>query len=297
MSLAHRPHWLPYAPWLFLIVWSAGYGVAKVALQYTTPLNLLALRFIGASVVLLPIVLWVRPTWPRWVAIRDILIVAVFLQLVHFGCVYSGLALGASAGVMALFAASQPILITIVAAVMSGLRIDRRVWLGLGLGLLGAAWVIGAKGEFSDGALLGALLGFLAVVGLSLGQAYDKRTKPDCHPLLVYVVQYGFAAMVSGPVAMLIEGVAVEWTLPLIGALGFLVVINSLLGIFLMLTMVRFGEISRVTSIMFLVPGVAALIAWVVAGEAMPVVAWPGIVLAALGVLLVLYARKTEPSP
>jgi hypothetical protein len=36
--------------------------------------------------------------------------------------------------------------------------------------------------------------------------------------------------------------------------------------------------------------GIAALIAWLVLGGVMPVEAWPGIVLAAAGVLLVLYA-------
>lgn len=294
VSLASRPAWLPYAPWLFLVVWSAGYGMAKLALQYTGPLNLLALRFVGASVVLWPVVLVVRPAWPRWDAVRDILIVAFFLQLVHFGCIYIGLWLGASAGVMSLFAASQPILIAIVAGILTGAAIPVRVWVGLGLGLGGAAWVIGVKGELSDGALLGALLGLCAMVGLSLGQVYDKLTKPVCHPLLVYVLQYGFAGLVSAPIALAFEGFHVVWAAPFVGALSFLVVVNSLLGIFLMLTMVRFGQISRVTSIMFLVPGVAALIAWWVVGEVMPILAWPGILCAACGVLLVLYAPRAE---
>ena len=76
----------------------------------------------------------------------------------------------------------------------------------------------------------------------------------------------------------------------MISALSYLVLGNSLLGIFLMLTMVRFNAISQVTSIMFLVPGIAALIAWFVVDEVMPIAAWPGIILAAVGVLLVLYA-------
>ena len=80
----------------------------------------------------------------------------------------------------------------------------------------------------------------------------------------------------------------------MIGALSYLVLGNSLLGIFLMLTMVRFGAISQVTSIMFLVPGTAALIAWFVVDEVMPIRAWPGIILAAVGVLLVLYAPSDD---
>ena len=41
---------------------------------------------------------------------------------------------------------------------------------------------------------------------------------------------------------------------------------------------------------MFLVPGMAALIAWLVVAEVMLFDAWPGIGLGAAGVLLVLYA-------
>ena len=299
MSLDKEPRWLPIAPWLFLFVWSAGYGVAKLALESSTPLNLLALRFLGATAALLPFVLIFRPTWPDKRAIRDLLIVATFLQLGHFLCIYFGLALGASAGVLALFAASQPVLIAIVASLVSRRIPPPRVWMGLVVGLLGASWVIFVQGHFSDGALLGAVLGFVAVVSLSLGQVYDKRQRPECHPLLVYVIQYAFASVVSIPIALYFEGYQTEWTPSMVGALAYLVFGNSLLGIFLMLTMVRFGAISQVTSIMFLVPGIAALIAWLVVGEVMPIDAWPGIALAAAGVLLVLYApqapQKSEP--
>ncbi len=297
MSLQNEPRWLPIAPWLFLFVWSAGYGVAKLALESTTPLNLLALRFVGATLALLPFVLIFKPVWPEKRAVRDLLVVATFLQLGHFLCIYFGLALGASAGVLALFAASQPVLIAIVASLVNQRIPPSRVWAGLLVGLLGASWVIVVQGNFSDGALLGAVLGFVAVVSLSLGQVYDKSQRPECHPLLVYVIQYAFASIVSVPIALFFEGYQTEWTTSMFGALAYLVFGNSLLGIFLMMTMVRFGAISQVTSIMFLVPGIAALIAWLVVGEVMPIEAWPGIALAAAGVLLVLYARPESRKP
>lgn len=54
----------------------------------------------------------------------------------------------------------------------------------------------------------------------------------------------------------------------------------------------RFGAISQVTTIMFLVSGITALNAWLVMDEVMPVEAWTGIAVAAAGVLLVLYAPQ-----
>ena len=290
MSLTNEPRWLPIAPWLFLFVWSAGYGVAKLALESTTPLNLLALRFVGAALVLVPFVFIIRPAWPSRQAFRDLLIVATFLQLGHFLCIYFGLALGASAGVLALFAASQPVLIAMLGSMVDRRIPSVRIWVGLMVGLLGASWVIFAQGHFSDGALLGAVPGFIAVVSLSLGQVYDKRQRPECHSLMIYVIQYTFASFVCVSVAGCFEGYQTEWSSSMIGALSYFMFGNSLLGIFLMLTMVRFGGISRVTSITFLVLGMAALIAWLVVDEVMPFDAWPGIGLAAAGVLLVLYA-------
>ena len=292
MSLKNEPRWLPIAPWLFLFVWSAGYGVAKLALESTTPLNLLALRFIGATLVLLPFVCIFRPPWPSKQAFLDLLIVATLLQLGYFLCIYVGLALGASAGVMALFAASQPVLIGMVASLVNRRIPSVKIWVGLLIGLAGASWVIFVQGHFSDGALLGAILGFVAVVFLSLGQVYDKRQRPESHPLMIYIIQYTFASVVSVAIALFFEGYQTAWSLSMLGALSYLVFGNSLLGIFLMLTMVRFGAISQVTSIMFLVPGIAALIAWFVVDEVMPFEAWPGIGLAAAGVLLVLYAPQ-----
>ena len=255
---------------MFLVVWSAGYGVAKLALESTTPLNLLALRFVGALLALVPFMLLFRPVWPSSNAVKDLLVVASFLQLGHFFCIYLGLSLGASAGLLALLAASQPVLVTIVASLLNRRIPSARIWAGLLVGLVGASWVIFIQGDFSDGVLLGAMLGFFAVVSLSLGQVYDKRQCPDCHPLLVYIIQYAFASIVCIPVALWFEGYQTEWNPSMIGALSYLVLGNSLLGIFLMLTMVRFGAISQVTSIMFLVPGTAALIAWFVVDEVMP---------------------------
>jgi len=292
MSLKNEPGWLPIAPWLFVFVWSAGYGVAKLALESTTPLNLLALRFVGATLVLLPFVCMVRPPRPSKQAFLDLLIVATLLQLGYFLCIYVGLALGASAGVMALFAASQPVLIGMVASLVNRRIPSAKIWVGLLIGLAGASWVIFVQGQFSDGALLGAILGFVAVVFLSLGQVYDKRQRPECHPLMIYIIQYTFASVVSITIALFFEGYQTAWSPSMLGALSYLVFGNSLLGIFLMLTMVRFGAISQVTSVMFLVPGIAALIAWLVVDEVMPFAAWPGIGLAAAGVLLVLYSPQ-----
>jgi drug/metabolite transporter (DMT)-like permease len=81
------------------------------------------------------------------------------------------------------------------------------------------------------------------------------------------------------------EGLIFENALPFWGAIAFVVFGNSIVGILLMFTMVREGSVAKVASIMFMVPGVGALIAWVVADEVPKLIAIPGFILAMLGAL------------
>ncbi|QGG79926.1 EamA family transporter [Litorivicinus lipolyticus] len=288
------PSFHTLVPWLFLGFWSAGYAVAKVGLEYTTPLNLLAFRFAGAVVALTPLVFMLRLTWPAWTSVKALMGTGLFLQVGHFGSVYIGLKLGASAGIMALFAASQPVLIILAGALFRREMPSFKLWLGLAMGLAGAGWVIGIQMDGQTGYLLGALMGFLAVVGLSIGQVIEKQRKLNVHPIMGTWIQYLFAAAVSVPVAFAIEGFHWSTQPAFIVALGYLVVGNSVIGIMLMFSMVRRGSLAQVSAIMFLVPAVGALLAWPIAGEVVPWVAVPGMALAMLGAL---WTRRVTAQP
>jgi drug/metabolite transporter (DMT)-like permease len=71
----------------------------------------------------------------------------------------------------------------------------------------------------------------------------------------------------------------------------YLVVGNSILAMGLLLALIRAGDVSSVSSLFFLVPPVAALLAWLILGEVMPPIAWIGMAIAAVGVYLA--TRKT----
>jgi drug/metabolite transporter (DMT)-like permease len=70
----------------------------------------------------------------------------------------------------------------------------------------------------------------------------------------VPVIYARTASAISIPFAF--EGLVFESTLPFWGAIAFLVLGNSIVGILLMFSMVRQGSIAKVASIMFIVPAV-----------------------------------------
>lgn len=272
------------APAIFLMLWSGGYAIAKIALRHVEPMTLLSLRFGAALIIVLPLVLVLRPPLPARRDIGHILVVGFLIQCVYFGVSYLSFASGISAGAMALIVSLQPIVVGILAPMFIAERVTIWRWIGLMLGLAGAALVILSKSAVESSSHLPLLGAFAALFAMSGATIYEKRFGVSAHPLVSNALQYSVGFAVLTPVALSMETYRVAWDLEFLGALAYLVIGNSLIAITLLLAMIRRGEASRVSALLFLVPPLAALIAWAMIGEVMPPLAWAGFVLAALGV-------------
>ncbi len=160
------------------------------------------------------------------------------------------------------------------------------VWLGLVLGLA-------VCGDGDPGALVDCGRNRLrvactagALLGMTAGTLWEKRFGVSLHPILSNLIQYAVGLLGTLPLAIATESLAISWTGEFATALAYLVIANSLVAMTLLLAMIRHGEVSRVSSLFYLVPPVTALIAWPLLGEAMPPLGWAGMALAAIGVAL-----------
>ncbi len=285
------------APLIFLVLWSGGYAAAKVALPYTGPMTLLGLRYAIAIALLAPALLFIKqPGWPRTrAAWMHVLIVGFGIQVAYFGCSYIAFDLGMSAGGVALITSMQPILVALFAPMLTGEQVTSSRWVGLVLGLSGAVIVIAARSSIEAESALGVIVACGALVSMSGVTLYEKRFGGGTHPVTANVIQFALGLAVFVPVGILLEGFRFEVTTRSLAALGYLAIGNSLIAITLLLAMIRRGEASRVSALLFLVPPGAALIAWIVIGETMPLLAWPGMALAAAGVYIA--TRRGVPQP
>lgn len=281
------PAWLPVAPAVFLLLWSAGFSVAKIGLEDAEPLTFLSLRYLLVLIVLAPALLFVRPAWPKgWTAWRAVLITGVLIQGAYFGFSYIGFSLGVSAGALALIVSLQPILVGLAAPRVTGEPVTRLTWAGLILGLAGAAMVILAKSQVEATVAMGLAAAVAALFAITVGTLFEKRAGQGGHPLATNIIQYAAGLAAVAPLALLLETNAIAWTPSLIGALAYLSLGNSLVAITLLLAMIRHGAVTKVSALFFLVPPMAAVIAWIALGEAMPPLGWVGLGLAAIGVAL-----------
>ncbi|MGH1576514.1 DMT family transporter [Planktotalea sp.] len=285
--MTNRPLWLRLAPFMFLVLWSLGYSFAKIGLQYTAPMTLLALRFGCVVIIMALLFLFIRPPLPKtrsdW---GHLALVGFLIQAVYFGMCYYAFNSGIGAGTLALLMSFQPILVALIAPLWTSEIIGRRSWIGLALGLFGTLLVIGSRSTIEPPTLIGLTFAAIGLLGITSGSLWEKRFGLDHHPVTANLVGYtaGFIGIL--PALAFQDDFHIEWSGPFIGALAYLVIGNSLIAVGLLLAMIRAGDVSRVSALFFMVPPLAALAAWIALEEVMPPLAWLGLACASFGVFL-----------
>jgi drug/metabolite transporter (DMT)-like permease len=276
------------APVVFLILWSAGFAIAKLGLNHAEPLTLLALRYSCVLILLIPLALILRPPMPKTArAWADIAIVGFLIQVVYFGLCYVAFKSGVSAGGVAIIVCLQPILVALSAPGFVGEQVSSRGWIGLVLGLAGAGLVILSRSSIGAENAFGIICTVVALFGITSGTLWEKRFGVTHHPVTSNLIQYAVGAAFTLPAAWATESMAVSWNAEFMAVLAYLVIGNSLLAMTLLLAMIRAGEVARVSALFYLVPALSALFAWPLLGETMPGLGWVGLALAGVGVAMV----------
>mgnify|MGYP003647301244 CR=1 FL=1 len=282
-----RPLWLVAAPAVFLLLWSGGYAVAKLGLLYTQPMTLLALRYAIVVAIMGVLFAVIRPPLPaRRADWGHLAVVGFLIQAVYFGMAYFAFRAGVAVGTVALVFSLQPIIVALVAPRWSGEGIGRNQWLGLALGLIGTAIVITMRTEVEAPSILGLFYTALALAGITGGSLWEKRFGLNHHPITANLIGYSAGLVGILPAMLLQDAISVTWTWEFSAALAYLVIGNSVIAVGLLLAMIRAGDVARVSALFFLVPPLAALLAWALLGEVMPLAAWFGMGVAAMGVYL-----------
>ena len=274
-------------PALFVVLWSSGYVVVRLAMPDAGPVRFLAWRFGVAAVLLAAAALMVRASWAtRTVDYGHMALVGLLVHGIGLGGVWVALDLGVEAGVAALVMGTQPLLTAAFAVGLIGERIDRRMAVGLALGFLGVTLVIHHKlaGVGEPAGVVGVVV---AVVGMTLGVIYQKRLCAHIDLVTGSAVQLAFAGLACLVVAWWIDDRPVEWTLRIYAVLGWSVLVLSIAAVLLLYRLLRRGDASRVSSLLYLVPPVTALMAWVAFGETLAPLAIGGMALTVVGVALV----------
>lgn len=294
MSLP-QPRWLIAAlAWYFVAIWGSGFVATKTALQYVAPFTFLSIRFALGIVCLIPFLLLTRPAWPasrrEWlhVAVAGLLMHAIHLSGSHYTQY-----LGLSAGIVAVLLCAQPLITAAIAARWMNESLAPRQWLGVAAGLAGVILIVWHKIDIRE-ASAGALIAVsFALLGVTAGSLYQRVFCPRVDLRSAALVQFAATLLVLAPLALAFEDNTVRWSWPLAGALFYLVIMGSLLAVSAWHYLMRHGEVTRVTSLIYLTPVFAIVPEYLFFGVVPSALSALGIVITCAGVALA--AWKTRP--
>jgi drug/metabolite transporter (DMT)-like permease len=89
-------------PVLFVLLWATGFVAARLAMPQVPPLGFLMLRFAATLVVLAPLILIARAPWPDRRGLAHLAVAGLLIQAGYLAGVWIAVALGMSAGLVAL---------------------------------------------------------------------------------------------------------------------------------------------------------------------------------------------------
>ena len=282
------------APALFVAMWATGFVVARLSAPHVEPLGFLAMRFPLAGLIFALIAVVARAPWPGPKAALHAGVAGAFLHGGYLGPVYWAVAHGMPAGVSALIVGIQPLLTAFFASAVLKEDIGPRHWLGLGVGIAGIALVLAPKLDLATvGGItpLTTMVNVLGAVSIAYGTVYQKRHATSVHLASGGAWQFAGASVVVIVGAVSMETFRFDGSFDAWFALGWSVIVLSLGAITLLLLLIRHGEVSRVSGLIFLVPGVSALMAYGLFGETLTGVQIAGMAVCAGAVLIVTRTR------
>lgn len=285
--------WLRAMPWVFVLIWSTGFIVARYGMPHSPPMSFLMVRYALSILCFLPWIWLAGVKWPS--SNRQALHLAVTGVLMHagyLGGVWAAVKAGMGSGLSSLIVGLQPVLTAIWLSSMGGAghQPTRRQWTGLILGFAGLVLVVSRK--FTEGGpgdtanWLNLSFAVVALFSITIGTLYQKRFVQPCDVRTANAVQLMAALAVTLPLALL-EAESMRWNAELVGAMAWSVLGLTLGGSSLLYILIQRGAAASVTSLMYLVPPCTALIAWVLFAEPITVTTLAGTALTAFGVSLV----------
>ncbi|WP_214413325.1 DMT family transporter [Sphaerisporangium fuscum] len=280
-------------PVVFVLIWSSGYLAGTIGARSGASMALLAWRFVIATAVVGIVALLTRAPWPREPRVYlHLLVTGVLLQTVQLGAVYFGLGQGVPAGLSSLILSACPLIVAAVAVPLFSERLQPRQWAGLALGLAGVAVSLGEKLS-GGGRLTGYAFTGLALAGLAAGTLYQKKFGQSVDLRTGTTIQLLGATATTLPLAIAHGGLGMPLTVPALGSLAWLAIVNSIGAFTLLFVLLRRRPAGAATSLLYLVPPVTALLAVPILGQKPSASIFLGMVISGIGVTLVLTARRS----
>lgn len=268
-----------------VLLWGLSWSAIKFGLNYSPPILYAGIRtLVGGLLLFLPNLtrlsqLKLAENW-RIYALSSLLNVVLFFGLQTVGLHFL------PSGLLSVLVYLQPILVGFLAWFWLGENLSAAKITGLVLGFLGVA-TVSIESLSGETSLTGILIAIAASLFWAIGTVYIKRVQGQVDMLWLIAIQFtigGFVLLTAGSTVEAWSSIL--WTWQYFVSMFYSAVFGVSLSWIMWLKLVHAGEVSRVSSYIFVVPLLSVVIGTFFLHEPFSVFLLVGLILIGTGIYL-----------
>ena len=273
-------------PIIFILLWSSAFITTKPIIDNSDPFSALAFRFFFVAIGFYLFSLYLKQSI---IINKKNLIESLFSGILfhgfYLGGVFYSISIGMPTGIAALIVTLQPILTNILSGPILGERVSIKQWIGVLLGFVGAALVLG----FDIGSnipSLGLIATIVALISITASTIWQKKLSNNLPLSVSNFYQAVGGCLFHIIIIILFTKPYINFTKTFIVAMSHQIFLVSFGAFTILMFLIKKNSASKTVSIFFLIPATSAMMAWIFLNESLTNLDLIGFLITSIGVYI-----------
>ena len=273
-------------PLIFILLWSSAFITTKPIIDNSDPFSALAFRFFFVAVGFYLFSVYSKQS----IIIKKKNLVESVLSGVLFhgfylGGVFYSISIGMPTGIAALIVTLQPVLTNALSGPILGEKVTLKQWIGVLLGFIGAALVLGFD-IGSEIPLLGLVATIVALVAITTSTIWQKKLSNNLPLSVSNFYQALGGCMFHILIIIFFAKPYIVFSQTFIIAMSHQIFLVSFGAFTILMFLIKNNSASKTVSIFFLIPATSALMAWLFLNESLTNLDLLGFLITTIGVYI-----------
>ena len=273
-------------PLIFILLWSSAFITTKPIIDSSDPFAALAFRFFFVALGFYLFSVYSKNS----IIINQRNLIESVLSGVLFhgfylGGVFYSISIGMPTGIAALIVTLQPVLTNALSGPILGEKVTAKQWIGVLLGFIGAALVLGLD-VGSDIPLLGLIATIIALISITASTIWQKKLSNNLPLSVSNMYQAIGGCFFHVVIIMLFAKPHIVFSKTFIVAMSHQIFLVSFGAFTILMYLIKNNSASKTVSIFFLIPATSAFMAWFFLNENLTNLDLVGFLITTIGVYI-----------
>ena len=273
-------------PLIFILLWSSAFITTKPIIDNSDPFSALAFRFFFVAIGFYLFSIYSKQSIiVKQKNLIESILSGVLFHGFYLGGVFYSISIGMPTGIAALIVTLQPILTNALSGPILGERVTIKQWIGVLLGFIGAALVLGL--DVGSGIpMLGLVATVVALVSITASTIWQKKLSNNLPLPVSNFYQAIGGCLFHVLVIILFAEPYIDFTKTFITAMSHQIFLVSFGAFTILMYLIKNNSASKTVSIFFLIPATSAFMAWLFLNESLTNIDLLGFFITTIGVYI-----------